>query len=333
MQDQSTSRHSLSITALPHRLPMLAGFLVLAVMAVVLFGMSMQQAWLSDVGGGTAVTILVALILISLVREARTLFDAEPSTLLSRSSLLNFTGVVGGGLVTYLVNRDVGLGAVVASGTVGLLGALIFPNQAVAIYCGSFVGMVSPALLGCCSEVLLAGLIAGAVFVLATDTFSGFGGKLGTIAFTGTVVTPVALGCEFVPSDLPPRPVAWQIMAVAVVAGVATYWLSVDLEHGAVMGSSVVGLLGGLFLPALVPESGALLAVVAICASFTGMSSPARIPDHLWMTVAGVFTGLVFVYSMPCLGGAGGKLGTLAFGSGMATFALRSVLDGIGVPV
>jgi len=128
---------------------------------------------------------------------------------------------------------------------------------------------------------------------------------------------------------VPSGPVAWHVLLCATVAAVVTYWLSVDLGRGPVMASSIVGLLGGLVLPALVPEGGPLLAVVVICASFTGMSSRQRIPHHLWMTLAGMATGLVFIYSLPVLGGAGGKLGTIAFGASMGTWAFRTLLGRI----
>lgn len=333
VQDQGTSPYPLSMETWIHRLTTISGFLVLATMTCVLFGLSMQQAWLSHLAGGVFSTTLLGLMLFTLLQQARTLSKTEPSAILSRTALLNFIAVVGGGLVTYSISRDVGVGAVVASGTIGLLGALILPDHAVPIYCGSFVGMVSPALLGSYSQVLLAAVIAGVAFVLSTGTFDGFGGKLGTIAFSGTVLTGLVLPCQFIPAEVPTGPVVWQVILCAVGAAVFTYWLSVDLGHGAVLGSSVVGLLAGLFLPVLAPEAGGLLAVVTICASFTGMSSPSRIDNHFWIMVAGLATGIVFIYCMPHLGGAGGKLGTLAFGSGMGTYALRSLLSQIGLSV
>mgnify|MGYP000952667497 CR=1 FL=1 len=42
--------------------------------------------------------------------------------------------------------------------------------------------------------------------------------------------------------------------------------------------------------------------------------------------VAGAFCGLTFILAMPWLGGAGGKLGTLAFGSTLAYLGLRETV-------
>lgn len=317
-----------------NRIPWISGFPILAVMTVVLFALSKEQGWLAQpLVGAVIKTPIIALLLLTLGQEVLSLSEVEASDLVSRPALLNFSGVVGGALTTYVLSCDLGLGAVVAAGLIGLLGALIFPDQAVPIYCGAFVGMVSPELLDNLSHVLIAAVIAGIVFDLSTGVLDGFGGKLGTIAFTGTVITPLLLQCEFCPAELPSGPVAWQIIVVSVLAAVGTYWLSVTLEHGAVVGSAVVGIAGGLLLPAVAPEVGGLLAVVAICASFTGMSSPKRIPNFFWMTLAGLVTGIVFIYSQPVLGGAGGKLGTLAFGSAMVSYSLRGLLERIGVTV
>jgi hypothetical protein len=65
------------------------------------------------------------------------------------------------------------------------------------------------------------------------------------------------------------------------------YLLSdVTLEHGAVLASGGTALIGGLILPNRFPgEAGDTLAVMATCASFTGMSSPKRITNW-WAVLA-----------------------------------------------
>lgn len=69
-----------------------------------------------------------------------------------------------------------------------------------------------------------------------------------------------------------------------------------------------------------------LLAAAVFAASFAGMSSPKRIPDERWIAVTAVGVALVFTYTIPFLGGSGGKLGTIAFGSCLGVHgALRRV--------
>lgn len=65
------------------------------------------------------------------------------------------------------------------------------------MYCGAFVEMASKAYLTNYPSVLLAGTIAGIVYMLNEGNFRGFGGKLGTIAFTGCILGGLILGADF----------------------------------------------------------------------------------------------------------------------------------------
>ncbi len=247
-----------------------------------------------------------------------------------KTDAFNFLSVIVGALITYVLSTDLGLGAVVSAGIVGLLAALVVPNFAVSAYCGAFVGMASPSLLPTHFHLLLAGTIAGAVFVAAKLSFNGFGGKLGTIAFTGCIVAALLTGKSFLGTPVPAWDMGFLLIFYSVIGAVVTRIISIRLKHGAVMASSVVGLLGGLILPAVHPETGSTLSVMVICASFAGMSSADRIPNEISMAVAGLIAALVFMFTSPYLGGAGGKLGTIAFGSVIAilwhNFAARNHL-------
>lgn len=53
------------------------------------------------------------------------------------------------------------------------------------VYCGAFAGMTSQLVLGHPAWVVLAGGLAGLVLSVLSDSWSGIGGKLGTIAFLG----------------------------------------------------------------------------------------------------------------------------------------------------
>ena len=91
------------------------------------------------------------------------------------------------------------------------------------------------------------------------------------------------------------------------------------------MASGTVGIAAGLLMPHYFPgDEGQTLAVMAMCASYAGMSGQARIPNLYLMALVGLFCGLIFIFSMPLAGGAGGKLGTIAFG---AVLAVRGYID------
>jgi hypothetical protein len=103
-------------------------------------------------------------------------------------------------VVTYLLSVRLDHGPVVGSAVVGLVAGVVCPplfaaGDAVAAvaFCASFAGMATPERIPGPGPMLLAGGVAGAVFVGATPYFVGFGGKLGTIAFTACLVTAGAL--------------------------------------------------------------------------------------------------------------------------------------------
>jgi len=247
----------------------------------------------------------------------------------SLKDLKLFLGVFAGALISYWLSVDYAMGAVLASALVGLVAGLVLPAYAVPIYCGSFVGMASPMVLGW-KEIVLAAALAGHLYVLAQDVFNGFGGKLGTIACTGCVLVCAILRHPLLSGTIPTWEVGVRILVTSVAASVAAYYVNVRLGRGPVLGSALVGLVGSLVLARAFPEMGSTLATVCMCASFAGMSSKERFPNELLMAVAGAVTGLVFMFSSPYMGGAGGKLGTTAFGAVIAVNAANRLLRGLG---
>jgi hypothetical protein len=55
------------------------------------------------------------------------------------------------------------------------------------------------------------------------------------------------------------------------------------------------------------------------------MSSKERIPNEFYMILTGIICAITFVYTFSYLGGAGGKLGTIAFGSVIVVSLLQRV--------
>jgi len=294
------------------------GFLLLSLMVVVLLGFTVYQSWVVHSLWGIVATLAFLGALWEILCEGRRVLCVQFNEVMSLPNLINVGCVLGGALVAYSLSVDVGLGAVTAAALVALVAALVVPDYAVPMYCGSFVGMTSARLLISHWDVAIAGSVAAALYVLTSCAYTGFGGKLGTIAFTGSVFTGLGLDREFLITKIPEQPVVGLIVVCAVVATAVTYWLNDVLGHGPVIASGIVGITGGLILPAVHPEIGGTLAVMTICASFAGMSSNTRLPRWTMVLMVGLATGLIFVNSMPLLGGAGGKLGTIAFASVLA---------------
>lgn len=232
------------------------------------------------------------------------------------------------GPLTFLVSTSLGQGPVVASALVGLVAALTVGEQATPAYCGSFVGMVSTAVLPTLGPVAAASLVAAGVYVLAKRVFGGFGGKLGTTAFVGCTAVILPSSYTYAPaSALAVEPAVAAVVA-ATGGAVAAFLLSVRYDHGAVVGSAVVGLVAGLLAPpAFGPELGGVVAAAAFAGSFVGMVSKTRLPSLAVVAVAGLLSGLVYVGVAPVFGGSGGKLGTIAFTACLVTWAVDTALD------
>ncbi len=303
------------------------GFAILTIIALVVFGFAVYEAWMLAPLFGIVLTAALVCLLYTLFNEAKALKNAKADPLFSQKNLLTVLAVAAGALATYTISINLNQGAVIGAAVVGLVAGFFIKDYAVPIYTGAFVGMASKALFANQFEIILPGVVAGIVFVLAAAVFAGFGGKLGTIAVTGCITCAIALNHPFATPAVPAWSVGWLLMVTAVVAAVATFYISINMKQGAVIGSAAVGLVAGLLLPLIFGATGKTMAVVAICTSFVGMSTPKRIPSLFWMGVAGALAGLVYIYSSPLVGGAGGKLGTISFGSGMA---VRGFLDLLG---
>ena len=263
-------------------------------------------------------------------REFRDAFVGETveHTRIERSDAADALAVAIAGPLTYALSVSLGLGPVVASALVGLLAALTVGEQAAPAYCGTFVGMVSSAVFPTLGPVAAASLVAAVVFVLAKRVFNGFGGKLGTTAFLGcgAVVFPTSYTYA-AGSALDPTP-AMTALVAATAGALAAFVLSVHYDHGAVVGSAVVGLGAGLLAPpALGATLGGTAAAAAFAGSFVGMVSETRLPSLTLVGLAGLLSGAVFVGVAPVFGGSGGKLGTIAFTACLVTWAVDTALD------
>lgn len=102
-----------------------------------------------------------------------------------------------GAMCCYLLNSKTGLGSVISAGIIGTLASFLpnvnkhsnyFKKIPPAIYCGVFVGMSSSAVSPSIAYVVTASIIAGLFLLLSKNLFTGFGGKLGTMAFMGVFI-------------------------------------------------------------------------------------------------------------------------------------------------
>ncbi|GAA0286071.1 hypothetical protein [Halobacterium noricense] len=304
-----------------------AGFAALSVApAVLLAGAVTTQPF---TGGATAARTAIVLAAGAAVAAERDALDAVrlAAPLHVRDAGVTVAATVLGSVATYALSVHAGLGPVLASAGVGLVAGLAAPSIAVAVYCGSFVGMASPALFPTSVGVATGGFAAGIGLVTADGVFDGVGGKLGTLAFAGCLAAAAATTATFHSATTLPTSVLLVTAPVAAVAAVVAFYLHAERGHSTVVASALVGVLAVALRPAFSLATDAPLAAVAFCASFVGMSAPRRLHDGRVVALAGALAAVIYLLTSRVFGGAGGKLGTTAFVACTAVVGVVEVRD------
>lgn len=117
------------------------------------------------------------------------------------------------------------------------------------------------------------------------------------------------------------------IIITSIISGLITYIISNKLNKGPVLGSSIVVLISGIFLPHFFGELGINLALVSTASSYSGMVATKNIPNLYEMAIVGFITGIVFILvdHQDVFSGVGGKLGTIAGISCLTWIGFRKV--------
>ena len=239
----------------------------------------------------------------------------------TRQDLTDVLAVTIGSILTFWLQSHGSINVVVASAVVGLAGVMFHRSTAIPVYCGSFAGMASAALFDSLPLLLLASALSGLFFAAAKTSFQGFGGKLGTTAFAGSVPTALLFSQGFEPAARPLISSLTALIVASMVAAVITYYLQHRQRWHAVTASAAVGLVAGLFLSTY-GVRGSELATMAFCASFIGMANRKRLAHEGAAAIAGAMCALLFAFTAPYFVGAGGKLGTTAFAATVAASTL-----------
>ena len=242
-----------------------------------------------------------------------------------------------GALVVLALSRGALTTTVTAAALVGSIGGLLdrfsrgrgpWRDGGPALYCGAFAGMTSELVLRHPAWVLLAGALAGLLLMLLGNSWRGIGGKLGSTAFLGVVVTCVlasafgALGSG-AHLHLFSAQERTLLLGLAVLSPLLTHALSYRWGLGVVLGSA----LPSLVVAMLAPQP---LAAVWLGASFVGMTAPDRLTTHPhWSLLAmGLLFGVFSLGFEPRLAGIGGDLGTTAAVSVFAVLGAKALLAG-----
>ena len=240
------------------------------------------------------------------------------------------------------LTRGASASVVLATALVGAAGGALeaagrsrhrWQGVAAPVYCGAFAGMTSQLVLGHPAWVVLAGGLAGLVLSVLSDSWSGIGGKLGTIAFLGGLgATGLALVSGAIGAGAPLHAFTgverWLVLIASLLSPLLTHRLSYYWGFGVVLGSALPSMLVALLL-ALLPPSLELapgpLAAMWLGASFVGMTAPERLaPRPLPLLLAmGLLFALLSLSFAPRLAGIGGDLGATAAVSVFAVLGAR----------
>ncbi len=119
----------------------------------------------------------------------------------------------------------------------------------------------------------------------------------------------------------------WISLLSCSLGSMVTYYISIDLMLGPIIGASSVGLISSI--PLLIAKENKTfkaLPVPIYCGSFVGMSASFILTNIFTVGLVGFFAGLLFVGTQNMLIGIGGRLGTIAFMSVTVVFFLSKYL-------
>lgn len=134
--------------------------------------------------------ILGFLFVVSLADHFKKLIEKDEKAKISKKKLAilvcSFIGVT----LTWFINHEMGYGAVIANGLVGVMAATFLPNDLAGItYTSSFVGMSSLAVIPTMTAAVIGSLIVSLILIVTVEIYAGIGGKGGTTAALSTIIT------------------------------------------------------------------------------------------------------------------------------------------------
>lgn len=131
---------------------------------------------------------------ISLADYYRRMQKSPVKPIMNRRSLYMILCSLISVLITWFINHEMGYGAVIANGLVGIIAATFLPGDLAGVtYTSSFVGMSSLTVLPDMGGAALAGVIVGLIIVSTAEIYAGFGGKGGTTAALSTQISRALL--------------------------------------------------------------------------------------------------------------------------------------------
>lgn len=285
-----------------------------------LLGAILDGAKIFPTPAGRAIVLAAALIgsIVAFIR-----YSGESRDQLIRSAAISLFG----SFFTFVFSTHLGLGAVVASALVGLVGAQLFKGRdQVVMYLGAFVGMSALTRFPTYLPLIIAGLLGGLFFELADESWPGVGGRLGTLAAGAVVVVLAVTG----PQAAGPA-AGFELQPLLITVGIAAlwgfggFWLRQHTQLTVVEVSALLALVAGIALPWIFPSMGVFLATVCTAVSYVAMCSDVRAGCYGDMITISIICGLINYFGQSILTGVGGRLGTSAAISVLLYLAIKKL--------
>jgi len=230
--------------------------------------------------------------------------------------------VILGVFSTYSLVHFFSIPVVIASSGVGLVGFIFMRKYEVALYCGSFAGMVSISLFSF-MEVLVLALICAFIYILSKPIFKGYGGKLGTIAFMSSLIVHSIFNDQYLVLSFDIN--TWLLFLTTISGVMITFYFHHRFKTSAVLSSGLFSLIFGLLIY-LISSNHMDYVVIFFSASFIGMSSKEKLPNVWYVLLSGIILGLIYDVFLELFNGLGGKLGLMAMLSVIVTSGISIIL-------
>lgn len=212
-------------------------------------------------------------------------------------------------LLTNLGYQYLKLYSVVSASLVSLSFGLFMKKYGPEATVGAFLGVSYFNLIY--YELLIAVLIASAVFYGLKIYFNGHGGKLGLTAFSGAFIAFLLTKEKFTPTMNYQNIEVLYIMIISIVAALITNIINNKFKLGPIVSYSLVSLLGVLIFNNFEYTYNLAFAKVVFGASFIGMGSKQINSSQLKIILIALIYSLLLTLNLN-FDNVGGRLGSLA---------------------
>ncbi len=209
--------------------------------------------------------------------------------------------------ISYYCVKYLKFDGVIVASSISLVGGLLLKKGGAEITIGAFLGM-GAVLFKSPVYFIVAILLAIAINFLTKDLFKGFGGKLGTISFSASIIVLFFLNTDYPPAIIYRNLDLLYVIIIIFFGAFITNILNIKLKLGPIVAYGIVSLVGALVFTNINQIASLGLHQILFAASFIGMSSEKRHPNIFPVMIACfVFFVLIIISKyFSLVGGRGG---------------------------